>query len=437
MANLKYGSTGDEVKQLQTALGFTGKDVDGIYGKKTEQAVIDYQTNNDLEVDGIAGKNTLGKLYSTNTAAPAAEPAQAPADTNKAADTTQGTFTYEDYVKPELVKSDDVVQAEALLEEWKATRPGEWVDPYRDKYMGYLEQYENRDPFSYDFNSDALYQQYKDQYIQQGQMAMMDTMGQAAAMTGGYGNSYAQTVGQQAYNQQRGQLNEIMPELYQMAYDRYGQEGQELLDMFNMYLGLSEQDYSHYQTGLDNWYQELGYRTDAANTAYDRNWDQYVLDVNTGYDAYSTGRSEAFSNYQTEQNQAFTSSEAEKDRQFTREENEKSMNFTASQSQLDRDAQIEAASIKASTENTYEPYNAELQKTYEKEFAGSKEYADLENVWNKLVYAGVDPKVAADRVTYWANRLGIEIPIEENPIGGGTVGSGGGGGGSVYLWDIK
>ena len=70
-------------------------------------------------------------------------------------------------------------------------------------------------------NSDALYQQYRDLYTQQGQMAMMDTMGQAAAMTGGYGNSYAQTAGQQMYNQYLGKLNEVVPELYQQAYNRY------------------------------------------------------------------------------------------------------------------------------------------------------------------------------------------------------------------------
>lgn len=425
VTNLKKGMSGDEVAKLQTALGFTGDDVDGIFGDKTHQAVVNYQKSNGLDVDGIAGEKTQGKLYGNNASNTAA-PAAAPADTNKAADTTQGTFTYEDYVKPELVKSDDVVQAEALLEEWKATRPGEWVDPYRDKYMGYLEQYENRDPFSYDFNSDALYQQYKDQYIQQGQMAMMDTMGQAAAMTGGYGNSYAQTVGQQAYNQQLGQLNEMMPELYQMAYERYGQEGQELLDMFNMYLGLSEQDYSHYQTGLDNWYQELDYRTDAANTAYGRNWDQYVLDANTGLDLYNTGRSEAFSNYQTGVNQAFTSSEAEKERQFTREEKQKDRDFTASQNAAKDDEEDEV---------TYTPYNHDLRTKYEKSFKNAKTYADLERTWDILVNdEGVDPNRATDEVLYWANELGIEIPVEESPILGNDkkLHVGGSGGGTMY-----
>lgn len=74
--------------------------------------------------------------------------------------------------------------------------------------------------FNYDFNADALYQQYKDKYIQQGQLAMADTMGQAAAMTGGYGNSYAATVGNQAYQAQMQNLNDIVPELYNLAYSK-------------------------------------------------------------------------------------------------------------------------------------------------------------------------------------------------------------------------
>ena len=69
---------------------------------------------------------------------------------------------------------------------------------YRDQIQGLYDQIANRKDFTYDVNADAMYQQLKDQYVQGGRMAMMDTMGQAQAMTGGYGNSYAQGVGQQA-----------------------------------------------------------------------------------------------------------------------------------------------------------------------------------------------------------------------------------------------
>ena len=96
-------------------------------------------------------------------------------------------------------------------------------------------------------NGDALYKQYKDRYTQQGKQAMMDTMGQAQAMTGGYGNSYAQTVGQQAYNQQLNQLNDVIPELYQLALSKYNQDTASLQDQYAMYANLNAQDYSRWQ----------------------------------------------------------------------------------------------------------------------------------------------------------------------------------------------
>ena len=75
--------------------------------------------------------------------------------------------------------------------------------PYSSSWRGQLDdimnRIMNREQFNYDLNADALYQQYKDQYIHGGNLAMQDTMGQATAMTGGYGNSYAQSAGQQTY----------------------------------------------------------------------------------------------------------------------------------------------------------------------------------------------------------------------------------------------
>ncbi len=58
----RYGSTGDEVTQIQTKLkrwGYYNGNIDGIYGSKTVAAVKYFQRSNGLTVDGIAGKNTL------------------------------------------------------------------------------------------------------------------------------------------------------------------------------------------------------------------------------------------------------------------------------------------------------------------------------------------------------------------------------------------
>ena len=66
----KYGSRGDEVKQIQTKLkrwGYYYGNIDGIYGTQTLSAVKWFQSKNGLQVDGIAGPKTLSAMGITST----------------------------------------------------------------------------------------------------------------------------------------------------------------------------------------------------------------------------------------------------------------------------------------------------------------------------------------------------------------------------------
>lgn len=61
----KYGSRGEEVRQIQTKLkrwGYYSGNVDGIYGSQTLAAVKWFQSKNGLSVDGIAGPKTLAAM---------------------------------------------------------------------------------------------------------------------------------------------------------------------------------------------------------------------------------------------------------------------------------------------------------------------------------------------------------------------------------------
>lgn len=77
------------------------------------------------------------------------------------------------------------------------------------------------DSFSYDPQTDRLYQAYKKQYVRQGRQASADTMGNLAAMTGGMPSSYAATAAAQAGNHYAAALSDKVPELYQAAYGQY------------------------------------------------------------------------------------------------------------------------------------------------------------------------------------------------------------------------
>lgn len=260
---LQRGSKGDEVKKLQTSLGITA---DGIFGSQTESAVKDYQKKNGLTVDGIVGKNTWGAINKASTTAPSTTPtATAPQKDN--------SFKYEDFKYTDPKDSDVVKQAEAMIQQQMANKPGQTQSAWTEQLNDTLNKILNREKFSYDLNGDALYQQYKDQYTTQGQLAMMDTMGQAAAMTGGYGNSYAQTVGQQTYQGYLQQLNDKVPELYQLALGQYNQEGQDLKDQAALISQMEQKDYDRGRDAISDYYTELQYLTDQGDRVYDREMD--------------------------------------------------------------------------------------------------------------------------------------------------------------------
>lgn len=214
-----------------------------------------------------SGNGTVGKVSQAAKTAPV---------TNKAPD----------YSQYEYDASGDAAyqQAMTLLEQAQKSTPtynGTWDGKLDEIYN----QIVNREKFSYDLNADALYQQYKDQYTLQGKLAMMDTMGQASAMTGGYGNSYAQSVGQQAYQGYLQQLNDVVPELYGMALDQYNQEGKDLYDQFSMAGSMRDNEYGRYQDALSNWWQNVGYLTDRADSAYDQGYTNWYNAQQMGVNA--------------------------------------------------------------------------------------------------------------------------------------------------------
>lgn len=141
--------------------------------------------------------------------------------------------------------------------------------PVADAQLGALyDRIMNREQFTYDLNGDALYQQYKDKYQNMGKQAMMNTMGNATALTGGYGSSYATTAGNQAYQQYLQQLNDVVPELYQQAYNRYQQEGTDLLNQYNM-------AYGQYRDAVGDWESDRSYASDDYWNKYSADYTDY------------------------------------------------------------------------------------------------------------------------------------------------------------------
>jgi hypothetical protein len=190
-------------------------------------------------------------------------------------------FSYQPYQKSDAVK-----QADDLLRQHAASKPSGYQFKYQADMDSLMSQIQNRKAFQYDVNGDALYQQYKDRFIHNGQRAMQDTMGQAAALTGGYGSSYAQNVGQQAYNEYMMGLNDVIPELYQLARDKYDRETSRMKEQYAMLADLDARDYSRHQDDQNTYYAELDRLTENARYVAKQDYDQYMADYDTAYKKY-------------------------------------------------------------------------------------------------------------------------------------------------------
>ena len=124
---------------------------------------------------------------------------------------------------------------------------------YEQQLADIYDKIQNRETFKYDVNADPLYQQYKDQYIQGGKLAMRDTMGKAAALNGGYGSTYAQQVGQQAYDSYLQNRTEQIPELDQTALSKYNDEGNQLLQQYGLVGDMRDTEYNRWRTDVGDW----------------------------------------------------------------------------------------------------------------------------------------------------------------------------------------
>lgn len=142
-------------------------------------------------------------------------------------------YTDKDYTNP--IPTDSVVNTNGGY--YRKGNYGSYAvgtpEDYKDQMQGYLYQINKRKPFQFDLNNDALYNQYKDQYTRLGKVAMEDTMGQAAGLTGGYGSTYGQAVGQQQYQAYLDRLNDVIPDIYAKQRSDYDTETNELYNRYN------------------------------------------------------------------------------------------------------------------------------------------------------------------------------------------------------------
>lgn len=137
-----------------------------------------------------------------------------------------------------------------------------YTSPYANKISDAIKSLKNK-KFTYDLESDPVWQSYKQQFLREADRSAADTLGNVAGMTGGMPSSYAASAATQAANYQKSQLTDKIPELYELAYNKYqGDYNQD----YNYLQLLNEAD----NTGYGRWADAWDRNNEEAKADYDK-----------------------------------------------------------------------------------------------------------------------------------------------------------------------
>ena len=269
-------------------------------------------------------------------------------------------------------------------------------NPYAAQMKEITDKITNRQPFSYDHNTDPAYAAYATQYGQLGDQAMQDTLGDVASMTGGQASSYAVTAAQQAKNRWNSELTNVIPQLMQAAYARY--QGDASMDYqtagtLNDYTNTAYNQFANDRDSQMNAYQYLGsnvynqIRDNVGDAQWQQgfNQNQYNADRNYNFD---TARAETQDNqykqefdYQVSRDKVLDSQWM---KQFTAAEQQRMIENALSSRQISvsegnlamrRSESARSAARSAAKEKEIDPYAKNtIMAIVDAAYAASKQY---------------------------------------------------------------
>lgn len=166
-----------------------------------------------------------------------------------------------------------------------------------------------RDEFSYDVMNDPLYQQYAEMYRREGDRAMRETLAEAAAGAGGM-NTYAVTAAQQANSYYNSQLNDKVPELYQLAYQMYLNDIDRKVQDLGLLQNMDATQYARYRDTMTDWYNDRNfaygmYQDDVQQGNWQANFDYNALADNRNYNTNEYWNNKNFENTEYWNNKNF------------------------------------------------------------------------------------------------------------------------------------
>jgi len=303
-----------------------------------------------------------------------------------------------------------VQQAQQQLQNVQNQRPQSYNSKYSAALDGILKEIQQPKEFKYSFNGDELFKYYADLYTQQGKQAAADVMGSAAALTGGYGNSYGQQVGQQTYDQYLLNLYDKGMDLRDRAYQKYRDDQAALQDQYNMLSAADQTDYGRYRDTLGDWENERAYWTQQEGTAYDRGYNEFLNERNYWTQQAAAENADWWNGQQMAENiRQYDTSMAENIRQYdtSMAENQRQFDANLDYEKMTNDQKYAAEYAMAILQNGEMPTLALLKA------AGLSE-EDAQKLMAQLVPAGGGSGGRGKGNSYYVDIAGNYYTVDKN-----------------------
>jgi murein L,D-transpeptidase YcbB/YkuD len=182
----------------------------------------------------------------------------------------------------------------------------DYVNPYADKQEQLMQTL--AESFSYDSDADPVWQSYRQSYLREGQRAYEDSLGTAAANTGGVASTAAITAATQAQNYYNAQATEKKAALYQQAYENYLASRQQTVSELTAYDQLNQTAADIYQQKVENQQYAQQFAATQAQQAYENQVaaQQYAdSQAQLAYENEAEAQQQAYENQTQEAQQLF------------------------------------------------------------------------------------------------------------------------------------
>lgn len=170
---------------------------------------------------------------------------------------------------------------------------GRFENPYQGEIDSLVDKISSREDFTYDPDTDPIYQNYRETYLREGNRARENTLGDYAAMTGGMPSTAATAAAEQAQNYYNAQMADVIPALYQQAFDMYMSNAAQNINDLGAIRGAAADALSQWSANLGLVQNQFGALQSASDTAYNRGSNKWQSDFQVESDFWNRGMQES------------------------------------------------------------------------------------------------------------------------------------------------